>query len=254
MSAQARLPAGYRLLAFECLGSTNEEATRQAAGGAAHGTLVWAREQNAGRGRFGRRWISPPGNLYLSMVLRPARPATEAVQLGMVAAVAAGEALEALCEGASVKLKWPNDVLLNGAKACGILLESSAGRQGLLDWLVLGIGVNVESAPKGTDFPATSLSAACPVAITVEQTLAAFVEAFAGKFDRWQREGLGPIRAAWLARAWRRGELMQARIDSAVVEGRFRDIDTTGALMLELADGSLRRITAADVFALPVTA
>ncbi|HYB09810.1 MAG TPA: biotin--[acetyl-CoA-carboxylase] ligase [Alphaproteobacteria bacterium] len=254
MSPHVRLPAGYRLLTFDCLDSTNEEAKRQAAAGAVDRTLVWARAQNAGRGRFGRPWASPPGNLYLSMVLRPDCPARQAVQLGMVAAVAAGEALHALCDRATVKLKWPNDVLLNGAKACGILLESSASQQGSLDWLVLGIGINVVSFPEATGFPATSLNAICPTSITVERTLATFVEAFAREFDRWHRLGLEPIRAAWLSRAWRRGEIIQARLENEVLEGRFRDIDESGALLLEIEGGAFRRITAGDVFALPVTA
>ena len=254
MSAESRLPSGYRLLAFECIGSTNEEAKRLAASGAAQGTIIWAREQTAGRGRQGRRWSSPRGNLYFSLILRPDRPMAEAVQISIVAAVAVGEALEALGGSAAVCLKWPNDVLINGSKVCGILLESAASGAKSVDWLILGIGVNVGNFPLGTEFPATSLRAESHKPITVEETLESAMNAFSRWFEVWRAKGFAPVRKAWLARAWKRGKAIQARVDGELVDGRFHDLDETGALILQVSDGSLRRITAADVFALPVTA
>ena len=246
------LAPGYELIAFERLGSTNEEAKRRAAEGAAEGTLVWAREQTAGKGRRGRSWISPRGNLHLSLLLRPECPAAAASQLGQVAAVAAGDALEALLPPAtSILLKWPNDILVDGKKAGGILVETSAARAERVDWLVLGLGINVEHAPVGTEFPATSLYAASREPIQVEVVLAGFCSAFDRWAARWAEEGFGPVRRAWLDRAWRLGERIQVRIDAAPIEGIFRDLDRDGALLLELPGGETRRVAAADVSAPP---
>ena len=149
--ATPELPAFYRLLAYEQIDSTNEEAKRLAAAGAPAGTLVWAGEQLAGRGRRGRGWASPPGNLYVSLLLRPACPPAQACQLNFVAAVALAEAVSALLPaGAGVALKWPNDVLVGGAKVSGILLEASAALDRSIDWLVIGAGVNIASHPADT--------------------------------------------------------------------------------------------------------
>lgn len=117
------LPANFPLIALGDVGSTNDEARRLAAEGAPDGTVVWARSQNAGRGRYGRSWSSPPGNLYVSLLLRPACPPATALQLGFVAAVALGEALDRRVAAAALTFKWPNDVLLDGRKIAGILLE-----------------------------------------------------------------------------------------------------------------------------------
>ena len=253
MSDTPRLPTVYRLVAFERVGSTNEEAKRLAADGAEEGTLVWALEQTAGRGRRGRRWESPRGNLYLSLVLRPDAPPAEAAQLGMVAAVALGDALGTLMPPLTeVRFKWPNDVLVNGRKAAGILIESAAGGPGRLDWLVLGIGVNVESHPADAAFPATSLRAEGGAEVAVAALLEAFSRSFLNWTNVWVEEGFAPVRRAWLARAWGRGEAIQVRLEGRTLEGVFADLDAAGALLLDLSDGSRRRITAADVFALPI--
>jgi len=252
MSGTPRLPPAYRLVALERIGSTNEEAKRLAAEGAEEGTLVWALEQSAGRGRRGRSWASPRGNLYLSVVLRPDAPAAEAAQLGIVAAVALGDALGTLMPPLTeVRFKWPNDVLVNGRKAGGILIESAASGQGQLDWLVLGLGVNVESHPEKTEFPATSLCAEGAADLTAATLLEAFSRSFLNWTNLWLEEGFAPVRRAWLARAWRRGEPIRVRLEGRELEGVFADLDDAGALLLDLPDGR-RRITAADVFALPV--
>jgi len=160
MSAPPRLSGFYRLLSFAAIDSTNEEAKRQAAAGAPEGTLIWARAQQAGRGRRGRPWVSEPGNLYMSLLLRPDRAAPAAAQLGFAAALAVGEAaLPLLPASAALAYKWPNDVLIDGRKTSGILLESQAAGEGRLDWLVVGIGVNLVSFPEGAEYPATSLAA-----------------------------------------------------------------------------------------------
>lgn len=253
MTEIPRLSSAYRLVAFERLASTNEKAKRLAAEGAEHGTLVWAREQTAGRGRRGRSWHSPPGNLYLSLILRPDRTPATAAQLGMVAAVAAGEALDAIMPPpARIFFKWPNDILVNGSKVGGILLESTARKPGNLEWLVLGLGINVQNFPKGTEFPATSLRHESDYPVTVEEVLENFCRSFLRWNNAWLEQGFAPVRQAWLGRAWKRGEAIEARIEDEKIDGIFRDVDEDGALLLELPCGTSRRITAGDVFALSV--
>src|SRR6185437_7137121 len=172
-------------------------------GGAGEGTLVLAREQSAGRGRRGRTWISPPGNLYCSLVLRPACAAPAAAQLGFAASLAVAEAVAHFLPSAvSVTCKWPNDVLVAGSKVAGILLQSRAGGSGALDWLVLGIGVNLASHPGGTEYPATSLAAASAAEVTPKAMLPILAERLLAWYEAWRAPaGFAAVREAWLARA-----------------------------------------------------
>ena len=136
---QPRLAPAYRLVALDCVDSTNDEARRLAEQGAEDGTLVWAREQTDARGRRGRSWSSPRGNLYFSLVLRPDCPPAEAAQLGFVAALGVGDAIGSVVPPLiEVRYKWPNDVLFNDRKGVGMLLESQMRPDGSLDWLEIG--------------------------------------------------------------------------------------------------------------------
>jgi len=242
------LPPAYRLVRLGRVGSTNDEAKRLARDGAEDGTLVWALEQTAGRGRRGRAWSSPPGNLYCSLVLRPEVPPAEAAQLGFVAAVGLGEAIGALVPPlVPLHYKWPNDLLLNGRKLAGMLLESEGTHDGALDWLVLGIGANVASYPEETERPATSLHAAGAADATAERLLEGFARCFLARVDRWLEDGFEPIRAAWLARAAGIGETIRVRLEREELTGRFASLDADGALLLDTGAGR-RRVTAGDVF------
>jgi BirA family biotin operon repressor/biotin-[acetyl-CoA-carboxylase] ligase len=246
--ATPKLPAFYRLFAYEQIDSTNEEAKRLAAGGAAGGTLVWAGEQFAGRGRRGRGWVSPPGNLYASLLLRPACPPAQACQLNFVAAVALAEAVSALLPaGAEVALKWPNDVLVGGAKVSGILLEASAALDRSIDWLVIGADVNVGNCPVDTPYPATSLQREGASA-AVADVLRTFAESFLTCYETWRAQGFPPVRQRWLASARGLGEPIEVRLERDTLRGRFSDLDETGALMLDMADGVRRQITTGDLF------
>jgi BirA family biotin operon repressor/biotin-[acetyl-CoA-carboxylase] ligase len=242
------LPAGFHLIALGDVASTNDQARRLAAEGAPDGTLVWARSQSAGRGRYGRSWSSPPGNLYLSLLLRPACAPAAALQLGFVGAVALGAALERRVAGSALAFKWPNDVLLGGRKIAGILLESATGAGGALDWLVIGMGVNLASFPAGTAFPATSLANDGYPAPAPADVLADFCAAFAAWRARWLNDGFGPVRRAWLARAWRRGESIEVRLERERASGVFADLDEGGALVLEPAGGPRRLVSYGEVF------
>jgi BirA family biotin operon repressor/biotin-[acetyl-CoA-carboxylase] ligase len=229
---------------FASVGSTNDEAKTLARAGAPSGTVVWADEQTAGRGRRGRVWRSPPGNLYLSLIARPDCAPAQAAQLGFAAALALGDAIAGL--GLSPSYKWPNDVLLNGRKLAGILLESEMTAGGGLDFVVIGVGVNVAIAPGGIEYPATSLAAAC-VATTPADLLAAFTRHFANWQQRWREEGFAPLRTAWLAAASGLGDEILVRLARQTLCGRFLDLDADGALLLGAAGGH-RRIAAGEVF------
>ena len=153
------LPAGYQLLRYDSIGSTNDEAKALARAGAAEGTLVWAGEQTAGRGRRGRFWASPPGNLYLSLIMRPAVAPARAAQLGFVAALALAEGVGELCGPAlDISCKWPNDILVAGRKLAGILLESEITDKHTIDFVVIGAGANLVATPSNVEYPATSLA------------------------------------------------------------------------------------------------
>lgn len=243
------LPPAYRLLAYESLASTNDEARRLAEEGAEDGTLVWAREQRGGRGRRGRGWSSPRGNLYLSLVLRPECALAQAAQLGFVAALGMGDAIGAVVPPMiEVVYKWPNDLLVNGRKAGGILLESRGTGETACDWLVLGIGVNVASFPGEAAFPATSLHyEGCPADVSEVALLEAFGRHFLGWVNRWLEDGFAPVRKAWCNHAYRLGEEIEVRLPQETLTGVFKELDEDGALILGQPGGD-RRITAGEIF------
>lgn len=246
------LPAGFRLVALDSVGSTMDEARRLAEAGAPDGTVVWAREQTQGRGRQGRGWTSPRGNLFLTLLLRPRGSALAAAQLGFAAGLALAEAVAPLLPPNRVALKWPNDLLVDGAKAAGMLLESRAtvAHGGGVEWLLLGMGVNLAAAPAPGETPyrATSLAAACGRAVPPEELIPPLLARFSDWRQRLDGEGFAPLRGAWVALAAGLGGPMTARLPRASLSGVFWDLDADGALILEAPGGQRQRITAADVF------
>ena len=245
------LPAGYRLFAYDALGSTNDEAKRLARDGTPAGTLIWAREQTSGRGRRGRTWSSPPGNLYVSLIARPGCALAQAAQLGFAAALGLADALDVLTGSRlDLRCKWPNDLLADRRKIAGILLESEAGAGGAPDFVVIGTGVNLAVRPEDTEYPATSLSEQGFPDVAPAALLGAFVRHFDLWVGCWEADGFTPLRDAWLRRATGIGETIRVRLDRSTFTGRFVDLDADGALLLDAADGR-RRVTAGEVF--PVT-
>lgn len=242
MSGAPALPAGFALVALDRVGSTNDEARRLALGGAAPFTVVTAAEQTAGRGRRGRPWVSPRGNLHCSLIVAPGRPLAEAAQLSFVAGLSLAEALAGLID-AQVACKWPNDVLACGRKVAGMLLETVG--QGEL--LVLGIGVDVREAPDPALHPSASL-AEFGFRGGPDEVLAAFCASFAVWFGRWSAEGFAPVRAAWLGRATGLGAAAEVRLPAETLTGLFAGLDEQGALLLDLPAGGHRRVLAGDVF------
>jgi BirA family biotin operon repressor/biotin-[acetyl-CoA-carboxylase] ligase len=249
MTGAVDLPPFFSLIRLPSVGSTNDEAKRLAADGAAEGTLVWGLEQTAGRGRRGRGWHSPPGNLYMSAVLRPGKPAAQSALIGFVAAVALADALQDLGLASDrVRLKWPNDVLVDKAKVAGILVETAAIAGETPPWLVLGMGVNLAHAPEDTPYPATTLRVVGLARLTVEGLLEVLAGRLAEWYGRWQAEGFAPVRTAWLRRATGLGEPIEVRLDRESLQGRFVALEEDGALSLELPQGERRRVTVGDVF------
>jgi BirA family biotin operon repressor/biotin-[acetyl-CoA-carboxylase] ligase len=213
-------------------GSTNDDVAALAREGAVEGTWLRAERQTGGKGRQGRAWQSPPGNLYASTLVRLQPEDPPAPTLALVAAVALHEIVSR--HAADARIKWPNDLLVNGAKLAGILLE----RQG--DAVIVGFGVNLAHHPEGLDRPATSLDPPVDPGPFLER----LATAFAAWLRRWRDDGVGPIRAAWLAAALPLGTPLVTH-DGA---GAFDGLDESGALRLRLAGGAVRVIHAGDVF------
>ncbi|MBK1663311.1 biotin--[acetyl-CoA-carboxylase] ligase [Rhodospirillum rubrum] len=212
-------------------------------------TVVWAGEQSGGRGRQARVWHSPPGNLYHSYLLRSPKPVGQCAQLSFVAAVALAEAVERLCPLADPRCKWPNDIVCHGGKISGMLLELIEEGEGGDPWLVLGIGVNIITAPvTGALFPALAL-ADLGCAVTIEEMLGAIAARLDHWLVRWQDEGFTGVRAAWIARALGIGLPIEVRLSEETrLPGVFQGLDAEGHLMLEDPLGRVRRISAGDVF------
>lgn len=247
MLGETARAAGYRLIVRDEVGSTMEEARRALAQGDSGKLWIVARSQNAGRGRHGRQWTSPPGNLYASLLLvAPCEPVL-APQLGFVAGLALHDAA-ARVTGLNfprLALKWPNDLLIDGAKCSGLLLEGES-RAGQFS-VVIGLGINVASCAQGTPYPASFLQAHAP-AVTIEGTLLALGEAWAARFATWQAAGgFGPIRQAWLERAAFLGQTITIRPPEGAVTGLFSGIDPSGRLLLETPAG-MRQFDAGDLF------
>jgi BirA family biotin operon repressor/biotin-[acetyl-CoA-carboxylase] ligase len=240
----------FRSILFDSLDSTNAEARRLAEQGEGDGLLICAAEQTAGRGRYRRDWQSPPGNLYCSFLLRPDCSLGVATQLGFVASLAVAETMDAvLAQPGAARCKWPNDVLVQGRKIAGILLESAAYPDGRTDWMIVGIGINVCSHPSGLPacYAATCLVAEGASTVSRDGVRERLAECLAERIDQWRDSGFPPIRRAWLARAFGLHKPIRVSLTAEMVEGTFADLDDTGALLVATPSG-MRTIIAGDVF------
>lgn len=204
--------------------------------GAEAGYVVHALEQQGGRGRFGNAWASPPGNLYLTLVLRPETSANRGAQLAFVMALAVLDTC-AMFGMPDVQLKWPNDVLQNGKKCAGILLEQSLMSDGWVEYLLVGVGLNVLAPPEGrASVPAPSVDAALDVLLAAIQR----------RYLKWANEGFPAIREKWLAHAYGLNQPMTARMAHRVLTGTFHGLDDDGTLLLATTDGIVP-ITGAEI-------
>ncbi len=212
-------------------------------------TWIMAKTQTAARGRRGRKWVVPPGNLNATLIFRPEATAMEASKRSFLAANALFQALAIYVPAEKLSLKWPNDVLLSGGKVAGILLESG-GQGPFVDWLSIGIGVNLRHTPEGvTDasFAPTSLAAARGDDVSPKDFLSTLADAYATQEAKLLRLGFDRIRDDWMAHAARLGEVITAHTGREDITGIFDSIDRDGNLVLITGTGP-RAIPAADVF------
>ncbi len=240
-------PAGYGRCVLDRVDSTNLEAARRAPG-LSGPQWVLARRQTAARGRRGRAWHEPEGNFSATLIL-PTQDAPHKQALrSFVAALALFDALVVLCGRAEpFTLKWPNDVLLNGGKLSGILLEGAGAGM-----VLIGIGINLRTAPahdvleSGAVNP-VSLMGETGIAIAPEEMLDVLAGAYAMREQQFVEKGFGPIRKSWLERAARLGQEITARVGNSEIRGIFQTVDEQGQLVLSTTKGR-RAIPAADVF------
>ena len=246
--SSAAVAAGCRLSAHDTLPSTNAEALAQARGGERGPLWIVARRQTAGRGRRGNAWVSPPGNLYATLLLTDPAPPECAPQLSFVAVLALHDAIgeRAPALQKALALKWPNDLLCAGAKLAGILIEGERAADALA--VAIGIGVNCESHPPQTSYPVTDLKAA-GATVAAAELFEALTATMVRRLDQWRRgAGFAEIRTDWLARAAGIDGDMRARLVDREIVGRGEGLDEHGRLLLRLPDGSLHAIAAGEVF------
>lgn len=244
-------PTGWELIHHTRIDSTNLEARRLIEADAQPPApfVVWGEEQMAGRGRMGRRWASPPGNVYASLVVEPHCSASRAAELGFVSALSMRQAVRAfLPSDVPVTLKWPNDVLVDGGKISGVLLEGAGVAGQGPAFVISGIGINVAAAPSVTEarFPPCAL-ADFVAAPSAREVLIALVSAYGGWFTQWHREGFAPIRQAWLDSCGHVGAEIEVRLGNETRSGVFSGLGEDGTLILGTATGA-ERISAGDVY------
>jgi len=246
------MPGGARpadetpVVFLESVDSTNAEALRRARAGESGPLWIAAVAQTAGRGRRGRTWMSPPGNLHASLLLTDPSPSAAAPQLAFVAGLAVHDACAALAPGLaeSLALKWPNDMLCHGAKIAGILIEG----EGEPVTVAIGIGVNCRHHPSTVERPATDF-AEQGADVAAPALLQALGPTMAARLRQWDRgTGFAAIRAGWLARAVGIGHAVRVRLAERETSGLFESIDEAGRLVLRLGDGRRETITAGEVF------
>lgn len=230
---------GGSIHAFASCDSTMERAHALARDGAGEGTLVFAARQTNGRGRLGRRWESPAGGAYFSLILKPSRPPAEIPQLSLVAGLSAAGAIRELT-ALSPSIRWPNDVLLDGKKVAGILTEAKNGA------VVVGIGINVTTDAKDLPDTATSLSTS-GAACDPYRLAAMLCSRFDGWYDVWTAQGFAPIRQAlhpWMSHM---GELVRLQTGASQTEGQATDLDDSGRLLVRLDSGIVKAFEAGEV-------
>jgi BirA family biotin operon repressor/biotin-[acetyl-CoA-carboxylase] ligase len=246
MNREATDLAGVRHIAYETLGSTNAEALALARSGERGPLWITARTQSAGRGRRGSHWISPPGNLYATLLLTEPSSPEKAPQLSFVTALALHDTVAACAPqlGPALKVKWPNDLLLGPAKLAGILIE---GESDPVFTVAIGIGVNCAAHPSDVAYPATDLATKGAL-VTPEVLLVQLATAMQQRLAQWDRgQGFAVIRTDWLKRAAGLGEALRVRLSGRELAGRFHGLDEAGRLLLE-QDSGVTKITAGEVF------
>lgn len=255
---KTKIPKGHcftrHIHYYEVLGSTMDEAKKLANKGVPEGTAVIAKKQALGRGRFQRKWFSPLGGIYLSLVLRPNLPAEEVPKINFLAAVAVARTLKELYR-LNVRTKWPNDVLIREKKICGILTET--GMEGeKLKWVILGIGVNVnlgkDVLPRKTLVPSTSLQIELKKKVSLQKIMKNLLENLEKEYFFSKQKGFDLVLEKWKAFSATLGRKVKIVTPEKEYSGKAIDIDEKGVLILELENGKRRKFLAGDCIHLPV--
>ncbi|MGQ0526840.1 MAG: biotin--[acetyl-CoA-carboxylase] ligase [Alphaproteobacteria bacterium] len=236
----------WALQTYETLSSTQDLIKQLAAENAQEGTAVQAREQTAGRGRHGRTWISEAGNLYLSLLLRPHTEPRYTGQLALLTALAVTNTLQGfVSEPGSISLKWPNDVLIDGKKCAGILLETELKDNSSLEYVAVGTGMNIRTAAAEH---ATCLWQHNRDMIPVDRVRDIFLSHFSTLYESWINPDFEMIRAQWLRLGHKPGDPVQVKIGEKAEKGTFYDIDMYGNMLLKTGNNQIRIITSGDVY------
>ena len=238
---------GIRILRYGELGSTNEQAKTLVEAGLSERLVISSDHQTDARGRNGRQWQSLRGNLACSIVVCPSVPPARLSELSFVAAVAVQRCIKKLIPSLAVKIKWPNDILVEGAKISGILLEVANAVGSKHPSVIVGIGVNVALAPDNLKYRATCMHD-LDCGVSGDVLLSDLIEQFLELENKWAQSGLDPILAEWLDHAVGLGEKILVRTGERKLEGVFENLDEKGALLLRGADGKVDKISAGDIF------
>jgi len=215
-----------------------------------HNHIIITKKQTAGKGRYGRVWESFDGNLYFSILLKPHNKNLDLVStLSFVSAVAMGLSLDNFKAKSTTRIsyKWPNDILINGCKTSGILLESDIN-QNQINFVVIGIGVNIAASPDSTNYPATNLKQEGFLEISPENLLKKFLDNFSDLYDKWLNFGFKPIRNLWLENAFNLNEEVSVNLANKKIKGLFKDLDVNGNLVLELENKEVLIISSGEIF------
>ncbi len=243
---KTKLPPGYQLRSFESLESTSLKAKGLAQEGASSGLWVLADKQTAGKGRQGRTWSSLEGNLFASLLLHPACDISRIPELSFLSAVAVAGTLRHFSEN-NITCKWPNDVMIEGKKAAGILLESESSANPGLPWVVIGLGINIVARPKEVDYPAACLNDFSSEPISRDAVFEILAEKMAEALSRWREDGFGPIRTLWLNQAHNLGGKIKIESAGKFQEGTFEGLSNSGALLLKNFQGNLVEVISGTV-------
>lgn len=238
----------FTIKSYDQLPSTNDLAFDLAVSGQiSHNHVILAKTQTAGKGRFDRVWQSPLGNLYFSIVIRSDTQAAEIPLLSFVASVAMRIAIEK-CDGNrnSILHKWPNDILINQKKVCGILLKSHL-LQDRSDFVVIGIGVNIDSHPENTIYPASNLKAE-KITANPEILLKIFLDEFSDLYENWRHYGFKATRNLWLQNAFNLNKKITVNLPDKKLSGLFGDLDYNGNLILKLSNQEILKISSGEIY------
>ncbi len=244
---QNELPKGFDLQLFLSIDSTNMEAARKIELGAKGGLWIKAEEQSNGRGRGDRMWISKPGNLYASLIYEIGENIRDAGHLSFITALAVRDTIIECIPNKNIKCKWPNDILVSGKKISGILLESGPNKTEGINYIIIGVGINIDHHPKLTSYEATHINEQTKQKCSHSEVFTMLAERMNYWLLFWKEKGFDPIRESWLGSAIGIGEEIIVKTMSNQLIGRFVGLERDGALMLEV-DGKIKTIHSGDVF------